>query len=166
MAGFKGCSQPKQQCAGFFGPGSDLKTKTNAWCRLEVWDGNRSPRSYWTLGRAFFRDSVFAKQVDGQKCPFNGPNYQLMRNFLFAAALAQQQKLRSFGVVAIAPAKMSGKLKRQIESFRTTVLQPGFGSCVKLVTYERLIELLKETGDVAAIALADFLSERIAELIP
>ena len=166
VAGFGGCSQPKKQCAGYYGPGSDLKTKTNAWCRLEVWDGERSPRTYWTLGRAFFRESVFAKQADGETCPFDGPNYQLMRNFLFAAALAQQQKLQSFGLVAIAPARKSGRLERQVESFRTTVLQPPFGSCVQLVTYERLIELLRDTGDVGADALATFLAGRIAELIP
>jgi hypothetical protein len=165
-AGFGGCSQPKQQCAGYYGPGSDLKTRTKAWCRLEVWDGERSPRTYWTLGRAFFRDAVFAKQADGEKCPFDGPNYQLMRNFLFAAALAQRQKLPSFGVVAIAPARKSAKLERQIESFRTTILQPEFASCVRLVTYERLIESLRETAETGAVALASFLSARIAQLIP
>lgn len=171
-AGFGGCSQPGQdengqvRCAGYYGPGSDLKTKTRAWCRLEVWDGERSPRTYWTLGRAFFRESVFAKQADGQACPFDGPNYQLMRNFLFAAALAQRKKLASFGVVAVAPARTAGKLERQIDSFRTAILQPEFGSCVRLVTYERLIELLRETGEAGAVALATFLEGRIAELIP
>lgn len=165
VAGFGGCSQPKKQCAGYYGPGSDLKTKTNAWCRLEVWDGERSPRTYWTLGRAFFRESVFAKQADGETCPFDGPNYQLMRNFLFAAALAQQQRFQSFGVVVIAPARKSGKLERQIESFRTTILQPQFGALVQLVTYERLIELLQQSGDPAAVALATFLSGRIAALV-
>ena len=165
MAGFGGCSQPKKQCAGFYGPGSDLKTKTNAWCRLEVWDGDRSPRSYWSLGKAYFRESVYAKQSSGQTCPFDGPNYQLMRNFLFAAAMAQREKLPSFGVVAIVPAKKSSKLEKQVESFRTTILQPEFGSSVRLVTYERLIELLRETVEAGAVALANFLEGRIAELI-
>lgn len=162
VAGFGGCSQPKQQCAGFYGPGSDLKTKTNAWCRLEVWDGDRSPRSYWSLGRAYFRDSVYTKQSSGETCPFDGPNYQLMRNFLFAAALAQRKGLPSFGVVAIVPAKKSGKLERQIESFRTTILQPAYATYIRLVTYERLIELLRDTSEVGAVALANFLSSRIA----
>ena len=45
LDGFGGCSQPKKHCGGFYGPGSDLKTKTKAWCRLEVWDGERSPRT-------------------------------------------------------------------------------------------------------------------------
>jgi hypothetical protein len=165
-SGFGGCSQPKKQCAGHYGPDSDLKTGTNAWCSLEVWDGDRSPRTYWSLGRAFFRETVFAKQESGQTCPFNGPNYQLMRNFLFAAALAQQQKLTSFGVVVIAPAKKSAKLEREVELFRTIILQPEFGSSIKIVTYERLIEVLRESLDVGAVALATFLSGRIAQLIP
>lgn len=136
--GFRGCSQPEKDkngvinCAGYYGPGSDLKTNTNAWCRLEIWDGDRSPRTYWTLGRAFFRESIFAKQADHEKCPFNGPFYQLMRNFLFAAALAQQKKLLPFGVVAIAPARRSAKLEQQLKSFRETVLQPQFGGCTNL----------------------------------
>lgn len=166
MAGFGGCSQPKDKCAGFYGPGSDLKTKTKAWCRLEVWDGDRSPRSYWSLGKAYFRESVYAKQSSGEKCPFDGPNYQLMRNFLFAAAMAQREKLPSFGAVAIAPAKKSGKVEKQVESFRTTILQPEFGSCVRLVTYERLIEFLRDTGEVGAVTLASFLEGRIAALVP
>ena len=151
---------------GYYGPGSDLKTRTGAWCRLEVWDGERSPRTYWALGRTFFRDGVFAKPAEGQTCPFNGPHYQLMRKFLFAAALAQRQRLASFGVVVIAPARKSGKLEQQVESFRTTVLQPQFGSRVQFVTYERLIELLRHSGDPGAAALATFLEGRIAELIP
>jgi hypothetical protein len=41
--GFGGCSQPKPdkrgavKCAGYYGPGSDLKTRTNAWCRGAMW---------------------------------------------------------------------------------------------------------------------------------
>jgi hypothetical protein len=169
--GFGGCSQAERgengqlKCAGYYGPGSDLKTRTGAWCRLEIWDGERSPRTYWTMGRAYFRDAVFAKQTDGQTCPFNGPHYQMMRNFLFAAALAQRHRLQSFEVVAVVPTKRSSKLEQQVESFRTTVLQPQFGSCVRLVTYERLIELLRNIGDPDAAALATFLEGRIDNLI-
>ena len=43
-SGFGKCSQVRDNnCAGFFGPGSDVASSTGAWCRLEVWDGNRSP---------------------------------------------------------------------------------------------------------------------------
>jgi len=59
-AGFGSCSQPGAgKCAGFYGPGSDKAQSTKAWCRLENWDGRRSPRLYWTLGRAFFLPDVF-----------------------------------------------------------------------------------------------------------
>lgn len=166
--GFGGCSQPKQpkqQCAGHFGPGSDLKTGTNAWCRLEVWDGDRSPRTYWTLGRAFFQETVYARQESGETCPFCGPNYQLMRNFLFAAAFAQEKKLPSFGVLAIVPEKTSDKLTKQIDAFRTNILQPQFRSCVKLITYEHLIALLQQSTNVEAATLATFLLEKIAAMI-
>jgi hypothetical protein len=171
-AGFGGCSQPKRseeggsKCEGYFGPGSDLKTGTGSWCRLEIWYGQRSPRTYWTMGRAFFQESVFAKQEKGQMCPFNGPHYQLMRNFLFAAAVAQQERLETFGVVSVAPAKKAGELEREVDSFRKTVLQPQFTSSVRFVTYEWLIGLLRDTGDAGAVALGTFLSEKISALIP
>lgn len=171
QAGFGPCSQPRgkkssRKCAGFYGPGSDVKTGTNAWCRLEVWDGHRSPRTYWAMGRAFFRDSVYARQASGETCPFAGSNYQLMRNFLFSAALAQRKSVGTFGVKVVAPARMVNRLERQIDIFRTSVLQPQFGALVELLPYERLIDLLCQSGDKAGKALADFLSERIANLIP
>ena len=37
--GFGTCSTfHSKGCAGFYGPGSDLKTGSTAWCRLEAWD--------------------------------------------------------------------------------------------------------------------------------
>jgi hypothetical protein len=165
-AGFGKCSQAPEKCAGYFGPGSDLKTMTNAWCRLEVWDRDRSPRSYWSIGRAFFRESVYEKQIVGNSCPFNGPNYQLMRNFLFAASISQQKKLHNFGVVVMSPERTSSKLMKQIEVFRNAVLQPQYCNHIQLLTYEKLVEQLKTTEDEAALQLADFLSRRITELVP
>jgi hypothetical protein len=50
--GFGGCSQFPKACAGFRGIGSDIAKRTGAWCRLENWEGARSPRSYWSLGKA------------------------------------------------------------------------------------------------------------------
>lgn len=171
-AGFGCCSQIDVQedgtkkCAGYFGPGSDLKTRTNAWCRLEVWDGNRSPRTYWTLGRTYFRDSVFARQANDEICPFSRPHYQLMRNFLFAAALAQQQKKSHFGVIAIVPKRLASKLERQVSDFRKQVLQPQFAGMIHLIHYERLIDLLRQSNNAEGIALGQFLEDRITALIP
>jgi hypothetical protein len=131
-------------------PGSDLKAQTHAWCRLEVWDRDRSPRAYWSIGRAYFQESVYEKQIQGKKCPFNGPNYQSMRNFLFAASISQQKKLRNFGVVVLSPEKTSSKLMKQIEVFQNTIIQPQFCDQIQLLTYERLIDHLKQTGDATA----------------
>jgi len=92
--GFGTCSRARvtektdRACEGFYGPGSDRRTGTAAWCRLEMWEGRRSPRLYWTLGKAYFKPSVFQRQVVGETCPFSGPTFQLMRNFLFAASVA------------------------------------------------------------------------------
>ncbi len=87
--GFGSCGQfTKGACGGFYGPGSDLRTRTAAWCRLESWEGERAPRLYWTLGRRFFAPSVFQRQRSHEFCPLRGPNYQLMRNFLFAVSYA------------------------------------------------------------------------------
>ncbi|EMI55231.1 PGN_0703 family putative restriction endonuclease [Rhodopirellula sallentina] len=169
-AGFGKCSQPKSvngvsKCAGFFGPGSDMGTQTNAWCRLEAWDGRRSPRTYWTLGRAYFRDSVYARQSEGETCPFNRPHFQLMRNFLFSASLAQREKKSQFGVIVVAPSKFANSLESQITDFRNNVLQPSFGQLIQLVQYEQIVEILMGADASDSTELGVFLAERLNSLI-
>ena len=169
--GFGCCSQPNVQedgtrrCGGYFGPGSDLMTGTNAWCRLEVWDGGRSPRAYWTLGRAYFRDSVFARQAEGELCPFSRSHFQLMRNFLFAAALAQRERKKCFGVIAIVPKRLASKLERQVSDFRKQVLQPQFAGLIHLIHYEQLIELLCQSNNTEGVDLGRFLQDTITALV-
>ena len=103
-SGFGGCSQfSRGDCAGFYGPGSDLKTQSSAWCRLESWEGDRSPRTYWSLAKEYFRPQVFRVQENGSACPLRGSNYQLTRNFLFSAAYARRLGIGLHGVVTIAP---------------------------------------------------------------
>ncbi len=164
-SGFGCCSQRPKNCVGFFGPGSDRKNKTGAWCRLEVWDKNRSPRAYWSIGRAYFQESVYEKQIEGMECPFGGPNYQLMRNFLFAASMSHRLQVENFGVVVMCPERNASKLEKQIESFQSTILRSEFIGQVRLLTYERLIEILRQSGDTSACLLADFLERRINDLI-
>ena len=119
--GFGGCSQFNPlKCAGFYGPGSDRKTRSQAWCRLETWDGNRSTRAYWTLGKEYFRPEVFRMQDIEDACPMRSSNFQLMRNFLFAAAYARKNKISLHGVITIAPAATSTLLKDQVAEFRST----------------------------------------------
>ena len=160
--GFGQCGQAVNgPCAGFYGPGSDLKTGTDAWCRLEGWEGARSPRLYWSLGRSYFRPEVFAQQGRDESCPFVGPNYQLMRNFLFAAAMAERDGRKFFGVLAICPEPTAGKLALQVDRFRNEVLLPRYRDRVRFLTYERLIHHLRMTAEMEALELAGSLEERI-----
>lgn len=165
--GFGSCSQCSGKngnaCSGIYGPGSDLKHPSNrAYCRLESWDGNRSPRLYWTLGRAYFQRRVYEI---GQRCPFADSNYQLMRNFLYAAAYSQKYNKKWFGVVAICPEQRMQKLERQVEEFRQNVLTKEFSDRVILITYEKYIDLLYAAKIKTATQLADFLRERIAKIV-
>jgi hypothetical protein len=165
--GFGGCSQASGgACKGFFGPGSDARTKTPAWCRLETWDGDRSPRLYWTLGRRYFKSRVFEMQRRGGSCPFKGPNYQLMRNFLFAASYAVRAGKGFFAVLALCPRATSGTIESQLNAFRDEILRPEYRKHVKLAHYEDYIAALRAAKDPDAHDLGDFLSERIATLIP
>jgi hypothetical protein len=123
--GFGGCSQfSRGACKGFRGPGSDNATQTAAWCRLESWDGSRTPRTYWSIGKRYFQPSAFREQGSGDICPLRGPNYQLMRNFLFAASLAEVEQKSYWGVLTIAPRKFAPKLVDQVNGFRDGVLLP------------------------------------------
>lgn len=159
--GFGSCNQVRGKCAGYYGPGSDLKTHTNAWCRLKVKDGRRTPRHYWCLGRLYFRQEIFAQQSYGDTCPFAGSFYQLMRNFLFAAEVARRDQKAFFGVLAICPERTADEVKIQVQNFRNDILLPEFKDQMQFLPYERLIHHLRVTFDGDALKLADFLEERI-----
>jgi hypothetical protein len=151
-------------CEGFYGPGSDRRTGTPAWCRLEGWEGHRSPRLYWTLGKAYFKPFVFQQQVVGETCPFSGPHFQLMRNFLFAASFAAREGHQRFGVLAICPRRYLSNLTAQVEAFRTEILRDELRGRLELRTYEDYTETLRRSGDSDAAELATFLEGRIAML--
>lgn len=161
-SGFSGCSQfGRGHCAGFFGPGSDQKTLSQAWCRLETWDRNRSPRTYWTIGREYFRPEVFRMQRSRDQCPLRDFNYQLMRNFLFAAAYARTNNIRTHGAITIAPAAKSGLLKDQVERFRTKVLLPEHADKIVHTTYDEYVKVLHRIGNRDSAELGDFLTVTI-----
>ena len=161
-SGFGSCSQvERKNCAGYYGPGSDLKTKTNAWCRLKVQDDRRTPRYYWRLGRSYFRQDIFVEQSYGDTCPFAGSSYQLMRNFLFAAEAAKRDRKAFFGVVAICPERTADEVKIRVHEFRNDILLPEFKEQMQFLPYERLLHHLRVTCDGDALKLANFLEERI-----
>lgn len=164
--GFGGCGQfSKRDCAGFHGPGSDLKTQSPAWCRLESWEGDRSPRSYWSLGKEYFRPQVFRIQESGSACPFRSGNYQLMRNFLFSAAHARRLAIGFHGVVTIAPAATSSLLIEQVEAFRTQILLPEHANRITHATYEQFADALRAADDPCGEELAEFVERRIAAVL-
>ena len=162
--GFGQCSAfTGGRCIGFYGPGSDGSSQ--AWCQLEAWRGTRSPRTYWTIGKEYFRSAVFQKQSVGEACPLRGPDYQLMRNFLFAAARSRKADIPVHGVVTIAPAANSQLLGEQVAAFRSQVLLPAYAEHIGHTTYEDYCRLLRAFGDSSCIELAAFLDGRIDALV-
>ncbi|MCY3732931.1 MAG: hypothetical protein OXG42_01495, partial [Chloroflexi bacterium] len=161
--GFGGCGQfGKGDCAGFYGPGSDLKTQSSAWCRLESWEGDRSPRTYWSLGKEYFRPQVFGIQESGSACPFRSGNYQLMRNFLFGVAYDRRLGIDLHGVVTIAPAATSSRLVEQLEVFQTQILLPEHANRIAHATYQQYADALRAADDPCGEELAEFVERRIA----
>ena len=140
--GFGGCSQAGKSCKGYDGQGSDTATKSAALCRLEHQDGRRGPRADWHLGRTWFRPDVFIPQTLGQTCRFDGPNYQLMRNFLYAATLAARLGKPQFGALTIGPRRHAAKLQAQVETFRQTALQKAYSDLIAFTDYETCADLL------------------------
>jgi hypothetical protein len=88
-----------------------------------------------------------------------------MRNFLFVASLAEKEGKTYFGVLAIAPRRVSAKLANQVDDFRRNVLLPEFQDRITLVDYETYASCLAESGDKECAELATFLEGRISEII-
>jgi hypothetical protein len=153
--GWGRCSQPPRYCEGFHGPGSDRKG-TAASCRLDVPDADRGPRHYWRLARGHFREEVFAEQQAGDVCPFLA-DYQLVRNYLFAAEFARREGKTHYGVIGVAPAARAHAVAAGAERFASTVLQPAAAKQVAVVPYEQYIDILS-AGSSPARELAAFLA--------
>jgi len=163
--GLGSCSKFPKECKGHYGPGSDV-ANSSCWCLLERWNGRRTPRLYWTLGRSYFRDTIFAQQQVGDACPFRGPHFQLMRNFLLASAFAMRHRKSQFGTVVICPKSCRAPLEPQVESFKKKVLRPEFENLVHMAFYDDYIEALREVGDERLVRLAEFLRQRMATETP
>jgi hypothetical protein len=159
--GFGGCCQARDgHCLGYYGPGSDAKTRGDDWCRLNAADGSRTPRHYWKLATGFFREDVFRKQQPADECPFKGPNFQLMRNFLFAEESAMSSGRPWFGMLVVAPERRAELVKRQVAAFREQVVAAPYRERVAFVPYETYTEAVAAQGADGA-ALADFLRRRL-----
>jgi hypothetical protein len=161
--GFGGCGQIRgNRCRGYYGPLSDRKTRSEKFCRLEHQDGKRAPRLYWTLGKTYFKDSIFREQREGDNCPFSGGYFQLMRNFLFAATAASNEH---FGVVIFVPKKTQDVVEEQVESFKNDVLKDHYHDKIMLTHYDCLADGLLESPHPRSKDLGDFLRRRMGELL-
>ena len=138
--GWGKCSQPPRLCNGFHGPGSDWKG-TAAGCRLELPDGDRGPRLYWQVARRYFREEVLVEQIPPAVCPFLS-DYQLMRNFLFAARYAEEAAMPCFGGIGIVPAARAAPLAAGVERFKRELLLPGAAERLAVASYEDYVALL------------------------
>ncbi len=155
--GFGKCGQfNSRACHGFHGSGSDAKGGGSP-CRLAVPDGRRAARLYWELGRGHFRDQVFQEQEPSSVCPFRD-TYQLMRNYLVAAAFAAETGRRYYGVIGLVPKARRTAIASGMARFRDEVLQPQFASLVAAVDYEAYQDVLNGSS-AEARELAGFLAD-------
>jgi len=159
--GFGGCSQARDgHCLGYYGPGSDAKTRGSEWCRLNAAEGDRTARSYWKLAKGFFEAGVFREQQPADDCPFKGPNFQLMRNFLFAEESAMSSAKPWFGMLVVAPERRAELVKRQVAAFRERVVAAPYRDRVAFVPYETYTEAVAAQGADGA-ELSAFLRQRL-----
>ena len=103
-------------------------------------------------------------QDESGTCPFRDSNYQLMRNFLFAASYAHRCKVPLHGVITIAPAATSHVLACQVNAFQSRV-QPQFANLIQHTTYEKYLSALRYFEDSSCAKLAEFLKTRIDNVI-
>jgi hypothetical protein len=144
------CGQVKKTdpaCSGRHEPGSDLRTKTDAACRLTIREGRRTPRLYWEVGKRVFQPEILA--MPRSPCPFADGNYQLMRNMTFAAAYASKHGLADFGfIVAYVGAAPSAKkhTSQQVYVFKHMLL-PELRDHFGAISYERISIIAREHGE-------------------
>ncbi len=88
-----------------------------------------------------------------------------MRNFLFAASIAERDRKSRFGVLAICPHRYAPVLAEQLAAFRRDILQPEFQDLIAFVDYEAYADILIAANDPDAAQLSEFLRERIHNVL-
>ena len=152
---FGSCTQARNgHCSGVYGPSSDLKTQTNAACRLTVADGARRPRRYWEA-----MDRLGYSPVVGQPCPFSGPGFQAMRVVAAAAELARR-RCTDWRVVFAYPECFAPEPGLTIDRVRA-LLAPEMQTRVLKLDYEDFVEQLLAGDDAMAQDLGSHLWRRL-----
>jgi hypothetical protein len=88
-----------------------------------------------------------------------------MRNFLFAASMAERDGKSHFGVLAIGPRRFAPVLSEQVAAFRQGILQDAFADHIAFLDYESYSDILNASGDPEAAELACFLRDHIDSII-
>jgi hypothetical protein len=152
-----GCSQPPKQCSGTYGPGSDLKWRTPAPCRLAIPDGRRTARAYWTVMDTLAGGSFTAP---GSPCPFRGPGYQVMRTIASAFRLGERRG-KDWRVVFAFPFTLGGSTPADVAAVRDRLL-PEHRSRIGLLDYDALAAALLSGESAVARDLGRHMATRIA----
>lgn len=159
---FGSCSQvSRRQCTGRYERGSDLKTRSEAPCRLAVSDGRRTARRYWDVMRSLSVEDAYPLGVE---CPFAGPGYQVMRNVAFASELAASRRADWRTIFAF-PQSLSSDSAKVIEAVAQPLRKKNSDRVLQL-DYERLADALAEQPDSVSTDLARYLSNRIEACTP
>jgi len=151
------CSQAPRNCTGRYEVGSDLKTGTDAPCRLEVQDGKRTPRAYWEVMGSLAHPGAYPT---GERCPFAGGGYQVMRTIAFAARHAERQGC-DWRAVFVFPGSRSLRSGKTIDA----VTEPLLGEHKKRVLrldYEALARRLVSSDDPTSLQLGRYMEDRLA----
>ncbi len=151
------CSQHPKNCTGVYGPGSDRKCGTNAACRLEVQDGRRTPRLYWSVMKSLCDDGLVVPA--GSRCPFKGEGYQAMRNIAAGRQLSLRHGLpwRTVFAAPVSTSRTSIQAARGVQGLLSTQHRHA----VVVLDYDKLATRLCEDGDAVARNLGIHLQARL-----
>lgn len=156
---FGSCSQvSSRQCTGRYEEGSDLKTRTDALCRLSIADGRRTPRRYWDVMRSLGGVDSY---LPGGECPFAGPGYQVMRNVAFAAEYAER-KGSDWRTIFAFPEALSPKSSQDIDSVVSPLKEQNRKRVLQL-DYQRLAIALADGDDPMSTDLSRYILGRIGD---
>lgn len=155
---FGSCGQVKSgYCSGRYEIGSDLKTLTDAPCRLEVQDGRRTPRRYWEVIGSLSRPGEYQP---GVACPFAGRGYQVMRTIAFASEFASR-KGADWRVVFAFPQTLSPESVADVAGVARGLL-PEHQERVLQLDYESLARALRDEGEPIASDLGNYMKSRMS----
>ena len=153
---FGSCSQVPKNCTGMYGARSDIKTASDANCRLEINDRSRQPRRYWEVMKGI---SIHNAYPTDAPCPFSGQGYQVMRVIAMAAALAQQADQTQWCAIFAFPFSLTPDSAAVVTKMKFRLL-PEFRQNVLMLNYEQLARKLRASDDEISRKLGEFMQVR------